>query len=176
MRRKQKKDAFTYHEMTVFGFTIDPIANRPVVILKDARDNNTVPIWITTAEAFAIAAELALGDCSSGSGNKDLMALFLEKTGTGIIAIIIGGLNEGAFAASVKFQRGDEEFVVDVRPCEAIMAALKYKMPVLVADEVLQRASVVAMSGEELAGEHNARRFAEFLDNLDPSTLGKYPM
>ncbi len=165
-----------YVEMTVFGFTLDSIAGRPVVILKDARDSNTIPIWISTTEAFAIASELMLWDGSTNSRTRDLMALFLEKTGTEVGAIIIEGLTNGVFTASVKFLRGDEEFLVEVRPCEAIMAALKYKMPILVSEDVLQRASVVAMNDEELAGENNARRFVEFLDNLDPATLGKYPM
>ena len=165
-----------YHEMTVFGFTIDSIASRPVVILKDTRGNNTIPIWISTTEAFAIAAELVLWGNSSSGKAKDLLSLFLEKTGTEIGAIIIGGLNNGIFRSHVKFVRGDEDFLVEVRPCEAIMTALKYKKQILVAEEVMERVSVTAMGGEELAGENNARRFAEFLENLDPATLGKYPM
>ena len=165
-----------YLEMTVFGFTMDAIANRPVVILKDARDENTIPIWVSTAEAFAIAAEMVLWDGSTSGRTKDLLALFLEKTGAGIGAIMIEGLNDGVFTARVKFLQGEEEFVVGVRPCEAIMAALKYKMPILVAEEVLERATVLSRNSGELAGENNARRFAEFLDNLDPATLGKYPM
>lgn len=165
-----------YLEMSVFGFTMDSLASKPVVILKDAKGANTIPIWISATEAFAIAAELVLWDGSTNSRVKDLMALFLEKSGTEIRAITIDGLNNGVFTASVKFLRGDEEFRVEVRPCEAIMAALKYKLPILVAEEVLQRASVVVMNDEELAGENNARRFAEFLENLDPTTLGKYPM
>ena len=165
-----------YLEMTVFGFTMDAIANRPVVILKDARDENTIPIWVSTAEAFAIAAEMVLWDGSTSGRTKDLLALFLEKTGAGIGAIMIEGLNDGVFTARVKFLQGEEEFVVEVRPCEAIMAALKYKMPILVAEEVLERATVLSRNSGELAGENNARRFAEFLDNLDPATLGKYPM
>ncbi len=165
-----------YHEMKVFGFAVDSIAGRPVVILKDDCDDNTVPVWISTTEAFAIAAELVLWDGSSSGKAKDLLALFLEKADTEIGAVIIDGLNDGKFAARVKFLRGAEEFSVEVRPCEAIMAALRYKMSIQVAEEVLQRASVVEVSGEELAAEHNARRFAEFLDNLDPASLGKYPM
>ena len=35
-----------YHEMTIHGFTLDSLAHRPVVILKDSRDRNTVPIWL----------------------------------------------------------------------------------------------------------------------------------
>ena len=165
-----------YHEMTVYGFTIDVLANRPVVILKDSRDNNAIPIWISTTEAFVIAAELVFLDSSTKGRDKDLMALFLEKSGTEIGAIAIENLSDGVFTASVRFVRGTEEYIVDVRPCEAILAALRYKMPILIADEVLRRASALSMSGEGLAGESNARRFAEFLENLDPSTLGKYPM
>ena len=165
-----------YLEMSVFGFTMDSLASKPVVILKDAKGTNTIPIWISTTEAFAIAAELVLWDGSTNNRVKDLMALFLEKSETEIRAITIDGLTNGVFTASVKFLRGDEEFRVEVRPCEAIMAALKYKLPILVAEEVLERASVVVVNDEELAGENNARRFAEFLENLDPTSLGKYPM
>jgi len=65
---------------------------------------------------------------------------------------------------------------VAVRPCEAIIAALKFKLPIMMAEEVLQRSAVLAISDEEIAGENNARRFTEFLENLDTATLGKYPM
>lgn len=164
-----------YLEMTVFGFAMDAIANRPVVILKDARDCNTIPIWLSVSEAFSIAAELIQWD-SSRSGGQDLMALLLANTETEIGSIVIVGLNDGLFTAQVKFVRNGEELPVDVPPCEAIIAALKYKLPIMVAEEVLQRASVLAMSDEDLARENNARRFVDFLEKLDPATLGKYPM
>ncbi|MCM2357699.1 MAG: bifunctional nuclease family protein [Geobacteraceae bacterium] len=165
-----------YLEMTVFGFTMDSLAGRPVVILKDAKDSNTVPIWLSTSEALSIAAELMLWDSSGRSSRKDLMTLLLENTGTEIGSIVIEGLSDGVFTALVMFLRNGEELPVAVRPCEAIITALKYKMPIRVAEEVLQRASVLAMSDEELARENNVRRFTEFLENLDPATLGKYPM
>lgn len=161
-----------YLEMTVFGFAIDSIANRPMVILKDAKDSNTIPIWLATSEALSIAAELILWDC----GRRDLLTLLMENTETEIGSIAIDGVNEGVFSAMVKFFRDGEELRVDVRPCEAIIAALKYKMPIMVAEEVLERASVLALNNEELARENNARRFVEFLENLDPAALGKYPM
>jgi bifunctional DNase/RNase len=161
-----------YLEMTVFGFTIDALANRPVVILKDAKGVNSVPIWLSTTEALAIAAELILSD----SGRKDLMTQLMAQTATEIGAVVIEGYHDGAFEALVKFLRNGEEVSVVVRPCEAIAAALKFKMPLMVAEEVVARASVLAMSDEEFARENNARRFTEYLENLDPATLGKYPM
>jgi uncharacterized protein len=36
-------------EMKVFGFAVDTLANRPVVILKDASDANTIPLWLSTS-------------------------------------------------------------------------------------------------------------------------------
>ncbi len=164
-----------HHEMKVYGFAIDSIANRPLVILKDERDNHTIPIWISATEAFAVASEFVLWETASAGRRKDLMALFLEMTETEVGEISIDG-GDGEISASVKFVRGSDEFVVAVRPCEAIIAALKYKLPILVAEDVLRSASVSAVNGEELGGEHNARRFADFLEQLDPADLGKYPM
>lgn len=165
-----------YLEMTVSGFAIDSIASRPVVILKDAKESNTIPIWLTTSEALSIAAEMILWDSSARSGRKDLMDLLMENTKTGIGSIVIEGVSDGVFRAVVNFSRDGEELPVDVRPCEAIITALKYKIPIMVSEEVLERASLLALNDEELARENNARRFVEFLENLDPATLGKYPM
>jgi len=45
-------------EMRVFGITIDPFTNAPIVILKDLEEKNSLPVWIGVLEASAIAAEL----------------------------------------------------------------------------------------------------------------------
>jgi uncharacterized protein len=165
-----------HHEMTVFGFSLDSLTSKPMVILKDAHDDTTLPIWISSSEALAIAAHLVNLDGPAGGKRRDLMSLFLEKTGMEVGSIAIDDLTDGVFTASVTFRRGVEEVLVEVRPSEAIIAAITHKKPVLIAEEVLQRASLVAVCSEEIAGENNARRFAEFLENLDPASLGKYPM
>ncbi|SRR6266540_1539502 len=165
-----------YLEMKVFGFTMDSIADRPVVILKDTEDKHTIPVWLNSSEALSIAAELILWETTGRSGRKDLMTLLMAHTDTELASIVIESLKDGAFTAMVKFIRSGEELLVDVRPCEAIVAALKYKMPIMVAEEVLASASVVAMTDEDVAREQNARRLVDFLENLDTATLGKYPM
>ena len=126
-----------YLEMSVFGFTIDSLANRPVVILKDAIGNNTVPIWLNAGEALSIAAELILWDSTARSGRKDLMTLLMNNTETEIGSISIEGGDDGVFTASVRFNRSGEELSVAVRPCEAIIAALKFKLPIMMAEDVL---------------------------------------
>jgi hypothetical protein len=46
----------------------------------------------------------------------------------------------------------------------------------MVADEVMARGSMLAMNDETIARENDARRFIDFLENLQPADLGKYPM
>jgi bifunctional DNase/RNase len=165
-----------YHKMKVFGFTLDTIAQRPVVILKDAEDLNTVPIWIGSLEAVSIAAELISCDLSSQNGRGDLLSLLMEKLAMGVTMISIDTLNDGVFTASVTFSCKGGDISVSVRPYEALVISLKYKLPVMVAEEVMARASMLAMTDETIARENDARRFVDFLENLDPADLGKYPM
>jgi len=47
-----------FMKMKVFGLTIDPFTNVPIVILKDDGEKNALPVWIGVLEASAIASEL----------------------------------------------------------------------------------------------------------------------
>ena len=165
-----------YHKMKVYGFTLDTLAHRPVVILKDATDTNTVPIWISSQEAVSIVAELISRDISSQNGRGDLLSLLLDKMAMGVDRVSIDSLNDAALSASVIFNGEGGEVRLDVRPYEALIISLKYKLPVMVAEEVMSRASMWALTDEKIAGENDARRFVDFLESLDPADLGKYPM
>ncbi len=165
-----------YHEMKVYGFTLDTLAHRPVIILKDAADSNSVPIWISSQEAVSIVAELISRDVSTQNGRGDLLSLLLEKMAMAVAGVSIDSLNDGVFAASVIFHGEAGEVRINVRPYEALIISLKYKLPVMVADEVMARASMLAMADESVARENDARRFVDFLESLDPSDMGKYPM
>ena len=90
--------------------------------------------------------------------------------------VSIDTLNDGVFTSSVTMSSELEEIRIDVRPYEAIAISLKYELPIMVSDEVIARGSMLAMNDESIARENDARRFTDFLENLEPSDLGKYPM
>jgi uncharacterized protein len=165
-----------FHEMTIVGFTLDSLAHRPVVILKDAQDINTVPLWLNAADAVAMAAELVGRDLSDRQNRQDLFTALLGNLGMKARQVVIEGVKDGIYSASVRFERDGEELRVEVRPCEALLASLKYKLPVLVAASVVEEASRLMGSEEHEVHESNARRFVDFLENLDPAMMGKYPM
>ncbi|UFS68985.1 bifunctional nuclease family protein [Geomonas sp. RF6] len=167
----------TFLEMQVYGFALDAIAQMPVIILKDASGEHTVPVWVNAAESVAFAAEFVGREISVRSGRKDLFTSLLERLEMKIVMIAIDALNDGLFSASVRMETtGGEELCLDLHVSEAMLLSLKYRLPVMVKREILGNIATLDMNEEDFAKENNARRFVDFLDQLDPSTMGKYPM
>jgi len=166
-----------YLEMKVYGFALDAIAQMPVIILKDADEKHAVPVWISTSESVTFAAEFVGREVSLRSGRKDLFTTLIERLGMTIASIVIESLKDGVFTASVRLAAPDaEEMRLELHVSEAMLLSLKYRVPVMVNSELLTQVSTLDMSEEGFAQENNARRFIDFLDQLDPSSLGKYPM
>jgi bifunctional DNase/RNase len=169
--------AGVYLEMKVFGFALDAIAQMPVIILKDAEEKHAVPVWINASEAVAFAAELVGRDVSARSGRKDLFNSLIERLGMNLSSIVIESLREGVFTASARLaSAAEEEMRLEMHVSEAMLVSIKYRLPVMVNSEILTQVSTLDMNEEGFAKENNARRFVDFLDHLDPSAMGKYPM
>jgi len=166
-----------YLEMKVYGFALDAIAQMPVIILKDAEEEHSVPVWINASESVSFAAEFIGREVATRSGRKDVLGALLERLGMSIRAVVIDSLHDGIFHASVRLvpQEG-EELNLEVHVSEALLISLKYRLPVLMNSELLGQVSNLDLTAEGLTKENNARRFVDFLDQLDPSAMGKYPM
>jgi hypothetical protein len=65
---------------------------------------------------------------------------------------------------------------LELHVSEAMLVSIKYRLPVMVNREILTQVSTLDMNEEGFARENNARRFVDFLDHLEPSSIGKYPM
>jgi uncharacterized protein len=166
-----------YLEMKVYGFALDAIAQMPVIILKDADEKHAVPVWISTSESVTFAAEFVGREVSLRNGRKDLFTSLIDRLGMSIASIVIESVREGVFTSSVRLTGADgEEMRLEVHVSEAMLLSLKYRLPVMVNSELLTQVSTLDMNEEGFAQENNARRFVDFLDQLDPTSLGKYPM
>ncbi|HBA86773.1 MAG TPA: bifunctional nuclease family protein [Geobacter sp.] len=165
-----------YLEMKVFGFALDAIAQMPVIILKDAEEKNAVPVWINPSESISFAAQFVGREMSPRNSRKDVFTALLDQLGMTVSSIMIESLRDGIFTASVRVRKEGEEARLELHVVEAMLLSLKYQMPVLVNDELLTQVSTLDMNEEGFARENNARRFVDFLDHMDPASMGKYPM
>ena len=165
-----------YLKMNIHGFALDSIAQRPVVLLKDADEEHTIPIWINSSDTLYMVAELVRHDATAKSDRKDLLSALLGHLGAEVEEIVIEDVKDGLFDASVGVSVDDETLMLPVRISEALVLALKHSLPVMVAEHLLQKISQCDGETDERFTDADARRFVDFLENLDPADLGKYPM
>lgn len=157
--------------MEVKALIVDPIANMPVVILRDADDKSFLPIWVGVFEANAIA--LQLEDVPTPRPmTHDLLRQTLERLGATLERVVVTKLHENTYYAEIHLSTAGGPVVLDSRPSDAIALALRTSSPVFVEEEVLERSRAQDDSAEAQSHE----RLRKWFEEADPESLGKYRM
>jgi bifunctional DNase/RNase len=154
-------------EMSIRGLMIDPITNMPIVILKDADDQRTLPIWVGPVEANAIAIQME-NITTPRPMTHDLLVRVMADLGATVDRVVVADLSENTFYAQLILRRADGVLVVDARPSDALAVALRTKARVFVSEHVLDRAQSLDTSAEQA----NQERLQRWLESLDPDDLG----
>jgi uncharacterized protein len=157
--------------MDVKALIVDPIANMPVVILRDAEEKNFLPIWVGIFEANAIALQME-GVTTPRPMTHDLLKNLIRQFEGDVIRVVINALEENTFYAQIHLRVANREILVDSRPSDAIALALRTEAPVFVEEVVLER----SRRGDEVPDSHNSERLRKWLEQADPDALGKYRM
>jgi len=157
--------------MNVKALIVDPIANMPVVILRDTDDKNFLPIWVGVFEANAIALQLE-GVKTPRPLTHDLLKETISLLDAVVDRVVITRLHENTFYAEIHLVAGGRPVVVDSRPSDAIALALRTSSPVFVDEEVLEKSRAQDASEET----QNHERLRKWLEEADPESLGKYKM
>lgn len=154
-------------EMSVESVRINLATGQRVVILKDGAADRYLFIWIAPPEAAAIAMELQ-GTSSPRPLTHDLLKSVIAELGAKLTSIIISDLIDDIFHARLILDVNGRHAEVDSRPSDAIALAVRVKVPIYVADSVLERAAVTldnTEEREETTARERGRRTTS--DNLD---------
>lgn len=157
--------------MEVKALIVDPIANMPVVILRDSEEKNFLPIWVGVFEANAIALQME-GISTPRPMTHDLLRNLIAKIEADVVSVVINGLRENTFYAEIHLRIGGKDLSLDSRPSDAIALALRASAPVFVEETVLEK-SRQHDSADEV---QSAERLRKWLEEVDPESLGKYKM
>ena len=158
-------------KMDVKALIVDPIANMPVVILRDADDRSFLPIWVGVFEANAIALQLE-GVRTPRPMTHDLLRQTISQLDGAVERVVITKLHENTFYAEIHLRAGGRTVIVDSRPSDAIALALRTASPVFVEESVLEKSQAQDDSSE--AQSHD--RLRKWFEEADPESLGKYKM
>jgi bifunctional DNase/RNase len=154
--------------MKVSGIALDPFTNTPIVILKDAANEKTLPIWIGFMEASSIAMELEKTPRIRPI-THDLVKNLLEKLKFIVTKIEVTDLRDDTFYARIYLKRENEEYSLDSRPSDAIAIALRTDSPIYVNDEVIEKSKKIEI-------DEDKDKLAEMLDKIPEGDFGKYKM
>ena len=154
--------------MKVSGIALDPFTNTPIVILKDAGNEKTLPIWIGFMEASSIAMELEKTPRIRPI-THDLVKNLLEKLKFIVTKIEVTNLRDDTFYARIYLKRENEEYSLDSRPSDAIAIALRTDSPIFVNEEVIEKSKKIEI-------DEDKDKLAELLDKIPEGDFGKYKM
>jgi len=136
-------------QVDILGLSTSPSSGGAyALILKEMNGTRRLPIIIGAFEAQSIALEME-GIKPPRPLTHDLMKNIIDTFGVSLQDVFINELRDGTFYAKITIEGVSESQEVDSRPSDAIALAVRYGVPIFVAEEVLNEAGIVAETDEE---------------------------
>jgi uncharacterized protein len=115
---------------------ISEVHDQQVIMLKEVEGERQFPIVIGIFEATSIDRRVK-GMPSPRPLTHDLVAGVVESLGGELRDIYISELKDHTYFAKLRIRQNGEMVEVDCRPSDALALAVTAKVPIYVADEVL---------------------------------------
>ena len=155
--------------MTIRNLAMDPVLERPIVLLTNKDGSKIVPIWVGVFEANAILIELEKLTTPRPI-THDLMKQMMMELDVKLTRIVITDLVDGVYYAKIELENGNQSLSLDSRPSDAIAMALRFKAPIFVTEEVLEK-SGSAEHGAEMVEDDEMRKW---IDQLKPGDFEEF--
>jgi bifunctional DNase/RNase len=151
-------------EMEVKGVRFDAVGQSPVVILADKEGKKALPVWIGLLEANAIDRELK-NIATTRPMTHDLLHSILTQVQVKVKEVKIIDLKDQNYYATLFLKLNKGVIEVDARPSDAIILALKSKIPILVAAKILDEQGI-ALTKKSAFGERYGIRIQQLTPAL----------
>jgi bifunctional DNase/RNase len=158
-------------EMTIKGLKLEPSTNTPIVVLKDKNGERVLSIWVGIYEANAIASQIE-NVSTPRPMTHDLLRNLISDLNGQVDRVVVTDLKDNTFYATIHLTIQGDRVAIDARPSDAIALALRTKSPILVEESVIAQAT----AHETLPDRLDDERLQKWLEDIDPSDLGKYKM
>jgi bifunctional DNase/RNase len=124
--------------LTVHGVVSDPNTDTQIVILRDERMAQVLPIWVGAAEGNAI--KLAMDDASTPRPmSHDLLRSLIEHLNLTVSRVVVTDVKSNTYYASIHLASQGAARTVDARPSDAIALALRTGSPIFASTSVLRQ-------------------------------------
>jgi bifunctional DNase/RNase len=124
-------------QMELKRIIISEVHDQQVIMLREVEGERTFPIVIGIFEATSIDRRVK-NMPSPRPLTHDLVAAVIDTMGGELRDIFISDLREHTYYAKIRIRMNGEMMEVDSRPSDAIALAVTAKVPIYVAEDVLE--------------------------------------
>jgi bifunctional DNase/RNase len=166
-------------EVIIDSIRVSLMSQYRIVILKDTNSDRYLPIWIGPCEADAITIELQEMPPQRPL-THDLLKSMIRELGGKVVHILINDLRHDVYYARIVIDIGGKQIEVDSRPSDAVALAVRTKVPIFVAEPVMERHSIepeddvertLGELPKEEVDEDRLSAFKDFVNTLDLDDL-----
>ncbi len=160
-------------EVTIDSIRVSLMSQHRVVILKDAESDRYLPIWIGACEADAITIELQ-GVEVARPFTHDLLKSVIGQLGAKIKSIVINDLHNEVFYAQIVLDVNGRRLDIDSRPSDALALAVRAKVPIYVAESVIEKAAITPEEDISEGASDDKLKSSPFKDLIDGLNLDDF--
>ncbi len=157
--------------MQLLGVRVEIPSNQPIVLLREAEGERSLPIFIGNPEATAIVHAMQ-GIDPPRPMTHDLLKRVLDDQRVVVRRIDITDLQDRTFFAEVELDRDGTVSRIDARPSDAIALAVRFgadTVPIFADESVMAEAGVVINEQDpEHSAEEQVEQFRSFLEQVSP--------
>ncbi|HUY40366.1 MAG TPA: bifunctional nuclease family protein [Candidatus Dormibacteraeota bacterium] len=164
-------------EVRLRAVRVDLQSNTPVLLLQETEgEGRTLPIFIGTAEATAIAYALQGVDMPRPM-THDLLRDVFGALDVEVERVVITELRAATYYAELHLRREAQRSVVSSRPSDAVAVAVRTGSPLYVSDELMDAEGILLAlengeDEEDASPEELVGQFRQFLDSIKPEDFG----
>lgn len=118
---------------------INEVNDQQIIVLREVDGDRSFPIVIGMFEAISIDRRVK-GQSWPRPMTHDLVVNAIDQLGGDLQDIFINDLREHTYYAQLRVRKEGEIVAVDCRPSDAIAVAVTAKVPIYVAEDVLEEA------------------------------------
>jgi bifunctional DNase/RNase len=157
-------------EVKIDSIRVSLVSPQRLIILKDIDQERFLPIWIGPFEAEAITIKLQDVDVKRPL-THDLLNKFISELGATVSHVLVNELRNDTYYARIIVSVDEKHLEIDSRPSDAMALAVRAQVPIFVAEEVMEKASITPEEDQSELESEDLSAFRDFVNTLDLDDL-----
>ena len=138
-------------EVVIESLRVSLTNQQRIVVLRELSIDRYLPIWIGPFEAESITIALQEIEIARPQ-THDLMKNLLGVLGARLMRVEISALRDDVFYGNLVLDINGDTVNVDARPSDALALAVRAHVPILVAQDIMEKAGIVPEETIETPG------------------------